>query len=274
MPEGPEIKRAADAIAAVLQGRKIEEAELCYPALEGFDRYIEGHQIQQVETRGKAMLTHFSSGKTLYSHNQLYGVWKISNRGHQPPTSRALRLGLHTREHSVWLFSATDISLWNTEEVYQHPFLKRLGPDLLGQELTAHGLVRRLLRSDFENRSLASLLLDQKFIAGVGNYLRSEILFFASVNPTAKPKELNLRDKTRVAKTALAVGYRSYQTDGVTLPAALMRKPTKRSERYFERDRFAVFARDGEPCRKCDTPIKKAVLSARRIYWCPKCQTA
>ena len=134
MPEGPEIRRAADAIAKVLEGRVIESAELCHPALKDMQKHIVGHSVEGLETRGKALLTHFSSGKTVYSHNQLYGVWKVRKKGKMPRTNRALRVGLHTKEHSALLYSATDISLWDTVNVYQHPFLARLGPDLLAKK--------------------------------------------------------------------------------------------------------------------------------------------
>ena len=272
MPEGPEIKRAADAIAHVLEGKTIESAALEHPSLQGMEKYIEGHTVTGVETRGKALLTHFSSSKTMYSHNQLYGVWKVTANGKAPRTNRALRVGLHTDDHSALLYSATDISLWDTSNVNEHPFLVRLGPDLLADGLTAEDLTARLVNPEFENRRLASLYLDQKFIAGVGNYLRSEILFFAGLNPLLKPKALHLKVKKRLARNTLTIGQRSYRTGGITLPKKLVQKNSKRGGRYYERDRFAVFARAGKPCRTCRTPVEKAVLASRRIYWCPKCQ--
>jgi endonuclease VIII len=272
MPEGPEIKRAADAIAQVLEGKTIESAALKHPSLQGMEKYIEGHTVTGVETRGKALLTHFSSNRTMYSHNQLYGVWKVTANGEAPRTNRALRVGLHTNDHSALLYSATDISLWDTSNVNEHPFLARLGPDLLADGLTAEDLTARLVNPEFENRRLASLYLDQKFIAGVGNYLRSEILFFAGVNPLVKPKALHLKAKKRLARNTLTIGQRSYRTGGITLPKKLVPKNPKQGGRYYERDRFAVFARAGKPCRTCRTPVEKAVLASRRIYWCPTCQ--
>ena len=81
MPEGPEIKRAADAIALVLEGRLIESADLHHDGLKGARTHIVGERVAAIECQGKALLTHFSSGKTLYSHNQLYGLWRIVPRG-------------------------------------------------------------------------------------------------------------------------------------------------------------------------------------------------
>ena len=274
MPEGPEIKRSADAIARVLEGRRIESVELNHDALKGSRRHIAGQTVDAIECRGKALLTHFSSGKTMYSHNQLYGLWRVVRKGKVRETTRALRIALHTAEHSALLYSATDISLWDTQEVYEHPFLQRLGPDLLAADTDQETVLQRLQHTSFNKRQLASLYLDQGFIAGNGNYLRSEILFFAGVSPLSKPRNLTDGLRTKLAKTTIDISQRSYRTGGVTLPASMMTKKVKPGGRNYERDRFAVFARDGLPCRKCQTPVQKTVVTSRRIYWCPACQPA
>lgn len=272
MPEGPEIRRAADAIAKVLEGRVIETAGLHHVALKGAESHIVGRKVQKIACHGKALLTHFSSGKTLYSHNQLYGIWRVVPRGALPTTKRALRIALHTEEHSALLYSATDISLWETSALDQHPFLKRLGPDLLTAETQPQVILELLESSGVRNRQLATLYLDQSFIAGIGNYLRSEILFFAGVNPLSKPRELTLQKKMKLARNTISISQRSYRTGGVTLPARLVDKNVKPGRRGYEAGRYAVFARAGKPCRKCHTPIEKGILTSRRIYWCPACQ--
>ena len=274
MPEGPEIKRSADAIAQVLEGHIIQSAELHHDALAGLEYAIVRQTVDRIECRGKALLTHFSSGKTMYSHNQLYGLWRVTPRGKLVATNRALRIALHTAKSSALLYSATDISFWDTSEIERHPFLQRLGPDLLAADTKTDTVLALLERADFNNRQLASLYLDQGFIAGNGNYLRSEILFFAGVNPRLKPRELTPPARKKLAENTLSISQRSYRTGGITLPASMTPKDTKSGRRYYERDRFAVFARDGKPCRICRTPIKKAVVTSRRIYWCPKCQPA
>ena len=162
MPEGPEIKRAADAIALVLEGRMIESADLHHDALKGSHRHIVGQSVNSIESRGKALLTHFSSGKTLYSHNQLYGLWRVVPRGSSVKTNRMLRIGLHTKEHSALLYSATDISLWDTEGLDQHPFLQRLGPDLFAASTRTGTVFERL-----KNAGASAVIIDH-FIEGDG----------------------------------------------------------------------------------------------------------
>ena len=270
MPEGPEIRQAADQIARVLEGQVIEHATLDHPSLKRAKRHIQGHRVELVDCHGKALLTQFSSGRTMYSHNQLYGIWLVVERGVIPETNRALRVGLHTATHSALLYSATDISFWKTDEVHQHPFLQRIGPDVLGKTTNPDVVLDQLTK--LKNRQLASLYLDQSFIAGLGNYLRSEILFFSGVHPAKKPSQLSDAQLKKLAKNTISISQRSYKTKGLTLPPKLMPKARTRKGRPYESDRFAVFARAGKPCRVCGTKIQKTAMNSRRIYWCPSCQ--
>lgn len=275
MPEGPEIRQAADALAEVLKGQVIVAAELQHEALHAAAPYIVGSLVEDVDCHGKALLTRFSSGKTLYSHNQLYGVWRVSRRGLEPKTNRALRLALHTENHSARLYSATDISLWNHEELYQHPFLQTLGPDVLAGGTTASVVVDQLMDPRFRNRQLSALYLDQKFMAGIGNYLRAEILYFARIHPSPKPSQLDKAALARLARNTLIISRRSYRTGGITLPSRLAKTAAsvkKRRGKRYESNRFGVFARAGRGCYQCGSRIQKAEMNSRRIYWCPQCQ--
>ena len=164
MPEGPEIRRAADRIARVLEGREVESISFGLPRLRRYGARLRGASVREVETRGKAMLTHFDNGLSIYSHNQLYGVWKVSRRGKLPKTGRSLRLALHTATHSALLYSASDISVWPTEELPQHPFLARIGPDILDPSLDWRAIADRLLQDKFARRRLSAIYLDQAFL--------------------------------------------------------------------------------------------------------------
>jgi endonuclease-8 len=218
------------------------------------------------------MLTQFDHGETLYSHNQLYGVWHITRRGSLPSTNRQLRVALHTDTHSALLFSATDVALWPTEHLDEHPFLRKLGPDVLDETLTASRIVARLTDKLYARRSVASLYLDQGFIAGIGNYLRSEILFAAKVPPRARPVDLASTDIQRLARTTLRISLRSYRTRGITVTRATAKK-LQRQGGGFESYRFAVFGRKHQQCIDCGSKIVREEIGARRLYWCPDCQS-
>lgn len=271
MPEGPEIRLAADKLNDVLAGHRIEKAEFTLPGLQKAAKTVTGKRVERVTCHGKAMLTKFSHGQTLYSHNQLYGIWRVVKRGRYPNTNRQLRVGLHTDTHSALLYSATDVEFWPTELLHEHPFLKKLGPDVLDETLTAKEVAQRLRDDAFKRRSLASLYLDQGFIAGIGNYLRSEILFQAKVPPRARPQELSSADIQRLARATLSISKRSYKTRGITVTKATANKLAKQGG-GFESYRFAVFGRKNKPCISCDAKIRKEDMTARRLYWCPSCQ--
>lgn len=275
MPEGPEIRRAADRIEAVLAGRQIECVSFGLARLRRFEDELSGQRVERIDTRGKAMLIRFACGLSLYSHNQLYGRWYVRQRDDLPRTGRSLRAALHTARHSALLYSASEIAVLTAEQEQQHPFLARLGPDLLDPTLTWRELSRRLAEPRFCRRALAGLYLDQGFVAGIGNYLRSEILFAAGLHPALRPLDLTLRQRNGLARQTLTVGQRAYATAGVTVSAArvaqLKAMSGKRRPRRREY-RFAVFDRAGDPCLACGDIVQRDLAASRRIYHCPTCQ--
>ncbi len=273
MPEGPEIRRAADTLAGVLEGRRMQKVEFGAPALQHFGPLLCGQRVLRVETRGKAMLTHFEHGYSIYSHNQLYGKWRVM-RGHQLPSSRrSLRLLLQTEQHSAILYSASDISVWPSEELNQHPFLAHIGPDILDCYLSWRDVAARLRLPAFNKRSLAALYLDQRFLAGNGNYLRSEIIHDAGVHPGCRPSQLGRGELGRLARSTLAISRRSYETGGITLAPGLSNR-LQRQGLSRGRRRFYVFGRAGLPCYTCAATIERSEFSSRRLYHCPDCQPA
>jgi len=289
MPEGPEIRRAADQISAVLVDRPLEKvffARDSFPELARRSKDLVGQRVLRVDTHGKAMLTRLDGGQTIYSHNQLYGRWKVCPRGTLPDTNRSLRLALHTAEHSALLYSASEIALLSSDEENRHPFLARLGPDILGTELDWQAVRDRMISPEFRRRSLAALYVDQHFLAGIGDYLRSEILFAARLNPWSKPGELNNQALARLGRQTLAITKRSYKTGGLTNPPGLIRRlsdhwlsihknsesPEQKHRVDKEAIRFAVFRRGGEPCYTCNTRIERTNMSSRALYYCPACQ--
>lgn len=271
MPEGPEIRRAADRLAKVVQGRVIERVEFGLPRLQEFEGMLSGVKVNELETRGKALLTHFDNDLTLYSHNQLYGRWYVVKRDRPPKTNRSLRVALHTETHSALLYSASDIEVLTTDELTTHKFLARIGPDILSKDLTPKRVVQQLEDAKFSGRKLAHLYLDQSFLAGVGNYLRSEILFEARVNPNLRPKDLSPALRSALGEATIEISKRAYKTAGITNDlervAQLKEQGVKRSQ-----FRHHVFVRQARPCYQCGTKVTKIELSGRRLYYCARCQ--
>lgn len=271
MPEGPEIRRARDEIARALEGRAVSEVVFYQPSLRQWHGCFKGEKIVAVQSRGKAMLSHFSNGYSIYSHNQLYGRWRIVAAGETPDSRRQLRLAVHTVNASALLYSASDISVWSTDGLSRHPFLRKLGPDVLDEDTTAAMICSRLQSEAYSRRQLGVFLTDQSFVAGLGNYLRCEVLFAARLHPHRRPYELSSEQIDLLAQQILAMPRQSYETAGITNDVSRARK-LMASGASFEQARFQVFRRSGEACYRCGTPIVVEKQGGQPCYRCPGCQ--
>lgn len=271
MPEGPEIRRAADKIAAAIAGQEAGEVYFAFEQLKPYEDRLAGQRVSAVEARGKAILIHFANGYTIYSHNQLYGKWLIRPAYDYPQTKRQLRLAIHNPRKSALLYSASDIEVLRAEELAVHPFLARLGPELLAESTTVEQVVERFKKAQFHRRKFTTLLLDQGFLAGPGNYLRSEIMFAGRIHPSLRPADCTDQQLEQVAGAALELTRQSYHTGGVTNELALVEQLKEAGVSYHDY-RFRVFNRSGEPCYVCGTPIVKDDIGGRRFYFCPTCQ--
>jgi endonuclease VIII len=271
MPEGPEIKRSADELAAVLSGKRARLVEFAFPHLLPFASAMRDEIIKNIEPRGKAMLTHFNHGVTIYSHNQLYGQWRMLKRDQTPQPGLQLRMAIHTDDAVAVLYSASDISVWPSARITEHPYIARLGVELLAATTGLADVVVQINDPRFARKSLAALLLDQGFLAGIGNYLRSEILFVARIHPSARIADLDAPKRLSFAKAALDLTRQSYRTQGITNDMAIARRLKSQGVPYG-RYRHWLFDRAGEKCHVCAGVIKRIDVSGRGLYWCEDCQ--
>mgnify|MGYP001827726549 CR=1 FL=1 len=269
MPEGPEIRRAADRLERALQGQPAEAVCFAFDHLKPFEKRLQGRVVASVETRGKGLLIHFDNRLSIYSHNQLYGRWYVRPPHSYPRTGRQLRLAIHNLNKSALLYSASDIDVLTPQGIAGHPFLSRLGPDVVSADFDT--VLAQVTERRFARRQLGTLLLDQHFLAGVGNYLRSEILFVAGVHPGRRPVDCSTDQLAALADAAITLAQRSYRHNGVTCDLGLARR-LKAEGQPRSRYRHWVFTRTGRPCRQCGTPVLAETVASRRLNFCPVCQ--
>ena len=273
MPEGPEIRRAADELDRALRGHTVRRVFFSFDHLKPFAPILAGHCIEAVTARGKAILTRFDHDWIIYSHNQLYGRWMVSADETPPQTSRRLRLALHTDRASAWLFSASEITVLETRDLARHPYLARLGPELLDPAMEVSTVLARLGEPRFSRRCLMSLLQDQSVLAGMGNYLCCEVLHGSGLHPQQRIAELSAQQRRTLASHCLRLTRQSYRTGGIT--NQLTRARTLRAQgASFEDSRFLVYRRGGLPCYTCGTPVLRDRFCGRTAYLCPTCQPA
>ncbi|SDO57354.1 endonuclease VIII [Alkalicoccus daliensis] len=271
MPEGPEIRKAADQVEKALKGKKAIDVYFGLERLEGYEEVLTGAEVTGVDTKGKAMLTRFDNGYTVYSHNQLYGKWIIRNAYNYPKTNRQLRFAVHNEKKSALLYSASEIEVLPDEEVASHPFIEKAGPDVFSETVTADMLYDRFHEKRFYKRKWAGLLLDQSFVAGIGNYLRSEILYTARIHPQLRPADTSEASLRKAAQFIIDLMWQSYHHKGITTDLDLAEKLKK--EGKPRRDyRHWVFSREDKSCFICGTPITKIQAGSRRLYYCEECQ--
>jgi len=273
MPEGPEIRLAADRIAKVLVQKEITRIQFTFDHLRQFEKVLAGLTVTSVETRGKAMLTYFDDLWVIYSHNQLYGRWLITDNGKLPQTNRQLRLAIETQKKAALLYSATDISVIRKSELINHPFLAKIGPDILSERPDVDIVTARLLSPAFSRRQLATLLLDQRFLAGLGTYLCAEILFFSKLHPKTKASKCTTTMVRELASNILKITQQSYKTQGITNPPELVAQLKASGIVNKQRYRHSVYGRAGKSCYECGTSIERNNLGGRPIFHCPGCQS-
>jgi endonuclease-8 len=277
MPEGPEIRREAVAIAQAIVDRVLVRIDYRVPRLARRARALRGATVTSVSSRGKAMLIAYSNGLTHYSHNQLYGKWRVLTIGRLARLlerrERSIRVILQTETHAAVLLSATQIEILTDAELSRQPYLAKLGPDVLDRSTTVRMVRARLRDPAFARRSLAALLLDQSFLAGLGNYLRSDILHVTGLRHSVRPFELSDAQITALARATLALPRLSLKTGGATNDPALVRKLEREGIAPGAR-RFRVYNRAARPCWTCGTQIARVDVGGRGIYFCSTCQPA
>ncbi|MBO9469542.1 endonuclease VIII [Endozoicomonas sp. G2_2] len=279
MPEGPEIKRMVDDIDRAVGHGPAHSVFFAFERYKRFEPTLAGRPIAAVEARGKAVLVFFAASDNdgpwcVYSHNQLYGQWRIGRADRQPNTRRQLRFAIVGAERAARLYSASDIRVVRPGALEDVPYLAKLGPDPLNDtSVDDAALARRLDDKRFAGRALGGLLLDQQFIAGIGNYLRSEILFEAGLHPARKPRTLSDPERARLSTAIRVLIERAYRLKGITNDPQRAERLKAQGKRFGAR-RHMVFGRAGQPCYECGSTIEKHTVAGRRLYRCPRCQPA
>ena len=181
MPEGDTIFRAARTLHRVLAGKIVERFESVYAALNR-DRSIPGRTVESVTSRGKHLLMAFSGDLVLHTHMRMNGTWHVYRPGErwQRP-SRDMRVLVATSEIVAVGFNIPIAELLSTAGVARHRQLAQLGPDVADDRFDRDLVLQRMRANG--SIPIADALLDQRILAGIGNVLKSEILFMAGLHP-------------------------------------------------------------------------------------------
>ena len=241
MPEGDTIHRAARNLNEALGGKTITRFETVFPKLERHD--VAGRTIERVHAVGKHLLIELSGGIALHTHMRMNGEWHIYRTGEKWMRPRGdMRIVIETAD---WIAVAFNVTVADFER-------PSVGPDLLADEFDADEAFDRLRARPHDE--IGNALLDQSAMSGIGNIWKSETLFATRVNPFVRVETIGDDKLREIIKTA--------------------RKLLRNSVNRTDRNRWYVYSRGGQPCRKCGARIesKKQGEGARVTYWCPMCQ--
>src|SRR5437867_3994480 len=262
-------------------GRRIEEAEVKssknamrvirrHGKRKDFTSRLEGHKITKVERRGKYLLLFLDGGDVLVTHFGMSGQFQRGT-GRIPPA-------LHT--HVVITFQQGgdlrfldprtfgEMFVTSGDELGKVKELAHIAIDPLEDTFTwpAFGELMAQRAS-----KLKPLLMDQKFISGLGNIYSDEVLFGAGLRHDRMSDSLSSQEVRRLYRAIQEVVQDAIRFRGTTLDdeayVDLFGKPGE-----FQNE-LKVYGRAGLPCRRCRTPIQSVRISGRNAYFCPQCQS-
>jgi len=275
MPEGDTIFRSARALGRALTGRTITGFQTEYAHLASAndeDPFI-GQTVTQVEARGKWLLMHFSSDAILATHMLMSGSWHIYRPGEawQEKPSNA-RVVIETADYVAVGFRIPLARMHTVQSLTRDRKIPRSEQDVLSENFDAAVAVRRLMARGQEE--IADVLLRQDVLAGVGNVFKSEICFLLGISPFREVATLSQAQAEEVVATArrlLAANVLEDSGDTVVTYHGKNRRTTKNAD---PGENLWVYGRKNEPCRRCGTPILRALQgpNVRSTYWCPTCQ--
>lgn len=270
MSEGPEVHRIADDLAERLVGQRLKRIYFAHPRLKIWEQRLRRSRIEGVRVRGRAWFFRLQKGLFLYSESPHPAHWKI-----RPPETRAgaaerFNLELVTERASAALLLPSKVAVLTQDQLFTHPTWSAIGPDVLDPSLDETMLCERLLDPRFAKRQLSSLLADPNFVSGLGNVLRSEILFAAGIEPVKRLVRCNERERTRLASALIEVPRRSYEYGEHAFFSTKLLNSGAVGVASLTKN--LVFDREGERCVDCAAKIRRSVLSRKPLYWCPNCQ--
>jgi len=274
MPEGDTIFRAARTLNRALAGKTATAFRTVFPKLSRVDEDhpITGRVIESVQSTGKWLSIHFSGDLVLLTHMRMNGSWHIyrpQERWQRP--SGDMRIVIETPDFVAVGFNIP-VAEFHTEKSFsQRSGVRQLGPDILAPEFDA-ALAAAALRSAPE-WGVGEALLRQSLIAGLGNVYKSEVCFACGINPfrlVGSLTDSELECLIRSAHKFLRANVGDASGSGM-ITCTGFRKTTGRANAA---DRLWVYARAGQPCRRCGTAIERSkhASDARVTFWCPRCQ--
>jgi formamidopyrimidine-DNA glycosylase len=263
MPELPEVETVVRGLQGPMVGRAFTGfsarwSRAVRPSVAALARGLSGRRVEALTRRGKYLLFRLDRGALLI-HLKMSGslqvVPAVERRGKHVHTVFELDNGCELRFEDPRKFGRVYLADDPAEVV------GRLGPEPLAETFTVAGF-RGLFRGRWGR--LKPLLLNQEFIAGIGNIYADESCFGAGLDPRRRVETLSDGELARLYRSIRRALRRGIMLRGASIDAVY------RGGRF--QDHFRVYGRTGRPCTACGTPVRRVVLGGRSTHFCPSCQ--
>jgi formamidopyrimidine-DNA glycosylase len=267
VPELPEVETIKDELLPWVVRQSFTEAAIIDAKLlrgghpKGFRHELTRQMITGLERRGKYLVFHLSSGKSLIMHFRMTGRLLMNPKEIDSHARATFRLSNGIR----LVFS--DLrrlgAIWLVEDA--EAIVGKLGPEPLGQSFTPHLLAQRLRR---HHVPIKAAMIDQSVIAGIGNMYADEALFGAGIHPLRKADGLSLGEMHKLCHSIRQVLSSAIAGGGASVDTYV------RPEGQLGRAQldFGVAHREGQSCPRCSTRIQRISVRNRGSYFCPNCQ--
>jgi formamidopyrimidine-DNA glycosylase len=264
MPELPEVETIRRDIEPFVRNRAIKAVKVVRAknvlkgiGAKGLEKALKGQRIERVERRGKFLIFKLASGNCLIIHLGMTGrILKAPDR--------FVKVAFNLSNGRSFYFS--DIRMFGKISFSQtYPVLK-LGPEPLADDFTP-ARFREMLEGRGGN--LKALLLNQKFLAGVGNIYVSEALYLAGISPKRRAGSLKFAGVIKLHKALRKVLSEGIKYRGTSVSD--YQDASGRPGGY--QHRLRVYDQAGRPCKKCKGPIRRIMIGQRSTFFCPRCQS-
>jgi formamidopyrimidine-DNA glycosylase len=288
VPELPEVETLRRSLARVLPGRcilsvQILDGKVVAGSPEVAGRRVMGHRIGRAGRRGKVLILPLDGSGSLLIHPKMTGQVIVTVAGDTVvagghPTPSMLRPMPNPTTRAIFQLSQATILYYNDarrfgwirlagpEPCATDPFLRRLGPEPLGQAFTVAALRGALTRH--ARAPVKAVLLDQTAVAGLGNIYTDECLHHAHIHPARPSGTLSSADARRLHTAIRAILRSAIETGGTSFASYV--NDFRGRAGYL--DHAEVFRRQGLPCAVCGTPIARGTVAGRATNYCPHCQ--
>jgi formamidopyrimidine-DNA glycosylase len=264
MPELPEVETIARSLRPVLVGKTILSVDLRWkrtlaaPSAVKFKHQIQGQQITAISRRAKFLILELSRSFLLI-HLRMSGDLLVVLGGYQP--SKHDRLIARLSEDASLVFSDPRKfgRVWLVDDPAEA--FRDLGPEPLSDAFTPAWLYSGL---HLRRRQLKPLLLEQTFLAGLGNIYTDEALHLARLHPLSRSDSVTKKQAQALCQAIRAVLEQGIRHDGASIDWVYRGGDFQ--------NHFRVYGRTGEPCPVCKTSIQRIFVGQRGTHFCPRCQ--